>query len=105
MTATMNSPINCQHVLDAIMQDYQQRVPQVAQIGKTLITQGIIDNANQIENDHIAFRSVCQAGFDALEQIFLLLGYRKMDYLHFAKKKLDAYWYAPPSNNLPRIFY
>ena len=27
-----------------------------------------------------------------------------MDFYHFAIKKLDAYWYSPPTEDLPRIF-
>ena len=38
------------------------------------------------------------------EKIFKALGYTRRDSYHFAQKKLDAYWYSPPSEKLPRIF-
>ena len=31
-------------------------------------------------------------------------GYKKRDYYYFESKKLNAYWYAPPSEKYPRIF-
>ena len=43
-------------------------------------------------------------GINSFEKIFLKHGYKKMDFYHFNAKKLDAFWYAPPSNDLPRIF-
>src|SRR5690606_11071856 len=43
-------------------------------------------------------------GIASFEKIFLSFGFKKMDYYHFSAKKLDAYWYAPPSAAYPRIF-
>ncbi len=43
-------------------------------------------------------------GIASFEKIFLAHGYERMDFYHFEAKKLDAYWYAPPSPDLPRIF-
>ena len=27
-----------------------------------------------------------------------------MEFYHFEAKKLDAYWFAPPTSDLPRVF-
>ena len=66
----------------------------------------MILSANEIENDHIAFRTLAvpYLGIASLEKIFLHYGYEKKDYYYFAEKKLDAYWYAPPEPHYPRIF-
>ena len=43
-------------------------------------------------------------GIASFEKIFLHYGYKKRDYYYFEGKKLDAFWYAPPSDKFPRIF-
>ncbi|CAI8350984.1 MAG: Uncharacterised protein [uncultured Bacteroidota bacterium] len=43
-------------------------------------------------------------GIASFEKIFLAHGYKRMDYYHFETKKLDAYWYSPPTDDLPRVF-
>ncbi|WP_046370670.1 DUF1338 domain-containing protein [Flavihumibacter petaseus] len=93
-------------VMEGLMRRYQDRVPDVNAIINAMITEGIITQAGEIENDHIAFRTlgVPHLGIRSLERIFLHLGYEKRDYYNFAEKKLDAYWYAPPKPELPRIF-
>ncbi|AXY73269.1 DUF1338 domain-containing protein [Paraflavitalea soli] len=93
-------------VLSGLMQRYQQRVPDVAAIIKAMIKAGIIAREQDIENDHIAFRTlgVPHLGIASLEKIFLYYGYQKRDYYYFKEKKLNAYWYAPPVAGLPRIF-
>ncbi|MBN10157.1 MAG: DUF1338 domain-containing protein [Flavobacteriaceae bacterium] len=40
----------------------------------------------------------------SFEKIFLKHGYQKKEFYSFETKKLNAYWYAPPKPNLPRIF-
>ena len=93
-------------VLDGLMSRYRERVPDVEYILEALLDEGIIGSIGQIENDHIAFRSlgIPFLGIASLERIFLALGYTKMDYYYFPEKKLDAYWYAPPGDHYPRIF-
>lgn len=93
-------------VLKGLMDRYQQRVPDVAAVIAAMIKEGMIQQADDIENDHIAFRTmgVPQLGVQSLEKIFLHYGYKKMDKYHFAAKKLDAWWYAPPAPQYPRIF-
>jgi hypothetical protein len=93
-------------VLNGLMQRYKERVPDVAAIITAMINENIIQRAGDIENDHIAFRTigVPQLGIQSLEKIFLHYGYTKMDPYHFKEKKLDAWWYAPPQPHYPRIF-
>jgi hypothetical protein len=93
-------------VLDGLMRRYRERVPDVAAIFEAMKKEGIINNPSEIENDHIAFRTlgVKHLGIQSLEKIFLHYDYRKMDYYHFPEKKLDAYWYAPADPTNPRIF-
>lgn len=93
-------------VLNGLMLRYQQRVPDVSAIIHAMIKEGIISKAADIENDHIAFRTmgVPQLGVQSLEKIFLHYGYTKREKYYFAGKKLDAWWYAPPSPQYPRIF-
>ncbi len=93
-------------VLNGLMQRYMERVPDVKAIIQTMIKEGIIQQPEAIENDHIAFRTmgVPQLGMQSLEKIFLHYGYTKRDAYYFREKKLDAFWYAPPAPHFPRIF-
>lgn len=93
-------------VLRGLMRRYRDRVPDVNGVINAMITENLISEANDIENDHIAFRTmgVPQLGIQSLEKIFLHYGYQKMDYYFFPEKKLNAYWYAPPEPKYPRIF-
>jgi len=102
----MNKIQKLQIVMDALMDKYSDRVPDVKKIIQAMIAKGIISKADDIANDHIAFRTlgVPQLGIQSLEKIFLYYGYTKKEHLNFETKKLDAYWYAPPAPNFPRIF-
>lgn len=93
-------------ILKGLMTRYQQRVTDVNKITHALIEKGIINDLSDIENDHIAFRTigVPQLGIQSLEKIFLYHGYKARDDFYFEKKKLNARWYSPPENRLPRIF-
>lgn len=95
-----------ENILNGLMQRYMERVPDVKAIIETMIREGIIHDPKDIENDHIAFRTMGLAplGIRSLEKIFLHYGYTKKDAYYFSEKKLDAYWYAPPSPQFPRIF-
>ncbi|SDZ91805.1 protein of unknown function [Arachidicoccus rhizosphaerae] len=100
----MNSTLD--QVLAGLMRRYSERVPDVQKIIQAMIRVGMIKTAKDIENDHIAFRTmgVPGLGIRSLEKIFLHYGYQKRDYYHFEAKKLDAYWYSPPGDTYPRIF-
>ena len=43
-------------------------------------------------------------GIDSMAGALLDFGYVRRDNLKFEKKKLNAFWFAPPSPELPRIF-
>ncbi len=85
---------------------YKERVPDVQKIINAMLAEGIIAQPDGIENDHVAFRTmgVPQLGIQSFEKIFQHLGYQKREPYVFAEKKLDAYWYAPPAPQYPRIF-
>lgn len=95
-------------VLLGLMRRYKERVPDVSTIIKEMVELGLVPSPQFIINDHIAFRTlgVPHLGIASLEKIFLAYGYVKKDYYRFDKKKLDAYWYAPPhdAEHLPRVF-
>jgi hypothetical protein len=102
----MNKRDLLDQVLDGLMRRYKERVPDVSAILEAMEDQRLIQSPADIENDHIAFRSlgVPHLGIDSLEKIFLHLGYTKRDPYSFPAKKLNAWWYAPPEPQLPRIF-
>lgn len=93
-------------VLDGLMRRYRERVPDVQRVVQCLVRDGLIASADDIENDHIAFRTmgVPQLGIRSFEKIFLHYGYQRRDPYFFPGKKLDAFWYAPPTDRHPRIF-
>ncbi|WP_316814554.1 DUF1338 domain-containing protein [Pedobacter nyackensis] len=92
--------------LNMLFERYAQEVPAVKKITTALVTSGVIAGQDEIVNDHIAFRTLGlpHLGIASFEKIFLHQGYKKMDYYYFESKKLNAYWYAPPSPEYPRIF-
>ncbi|GLU55065.1 DUF1338 domain-containing protein [Dyadobacter frigoris] len=93
-------------VLPGLMRRYTERVPDVKKILNSMISEGIIGTEKDIENDHIAFRTmgVPRLGIQSFEKIFLHYGYEKKDHYFFEGKKLDAWWYSPPRETDPRIF-
>ena len=107
---TATQPLDA--VLSGLMRRYSQRVPDVQQIVDAMLDEGIINAPDEIENDHIAFRTmgVPNLGLASFEKIFRHYGYEKRDPFNFVEKKLSAYWYSPPAGasgqtqNLPRIF-
>lgn len=93
-------------ILSGLMSRYRERVPDVGRVLEIMLANGLIETESEIENDHIAFRTlgVPNLGIASLEKIFLHCGYERREAYQFEKKKLDAYWYAPPEDNFPRIF-
>lgn len=93
-------------VLNDLFEHYRENVSDVDKITQSLLDRGVVQSQSDIVNDHIAFRTlgVPHLGIKSFEKIFLSFGYKKMDYYYFEGKKLDAYWYAPPADNYPRIF-
>jgi len=93
-------------ILDGLMKRYKERVPDVSKVTQALINKGVIQLQSDISNDHVAFRTmgVPQLGIKSFEKIFIHHGYKPMDDFFFEGKRLNARWYAPPSNEYPRIF-
>jgi hypothetical protein len=106
MTVTQQSLATLDTVLAGLMRRYQERVPDVPAILSAMHNAGIIQHPDEIENDHIAFRTmgVPQLGIASLEKVFLHYGYTKRDMFNFEQKKVTAFWYAPPEPRYPRIF-
>lgn len=93
-------------VLSGLMRRYSERVPDVQKVLDAMLDAGVIQSPDEVENDHIAFRTmgVPNLGLASFEKLFLHLGYERRDSYNFVEKKLSAYWYSPPRPNLPRIF-
>ena len=93
-------------ILDALFSVYAERVPDVNKITKAMVKKRMVKSQDGIVNDHIAFRTmgVENLGIASFEKIFIAHDYKRMGFYHFKTKKLDAYWYAPPTDDLPRIF-
>lgn len=93
-------------VMNGLMSRYRERVPAVTGIINAMIAEGVIASVDEIENDHIAFRTmgVPNLGIASFEKIFLHYGYEKRDLYNFTEKKLTAYWFSPPEPRFPRIF-
>ena len=105
-TATQKQIDTLTVFLDGLMRRYTERVPDVGRVIACMVRDGLIGKSSDIENDHIAFRTmgVPQLGIQSLEKVFLHCGYERRDAYKFEGKKLDAFWYAPPRPNFPRIF-
>ena len=93
-------------VLQGLMRRYKERVPDVVRVVKMMIKEAMISSMEDIENDHVAFRTmgVEHLGIRSMEKIFLHYGYQKRDSYYFEQKKLKACWYAPPKDYYPRVF-
>ncbi|MEZ6134931.1 MAG: DUF1338 domain-containing protein [Pirellulaceae bacterium] len=93
-------------ILNGLMRRYRERVPDVGRVIAQMLDQHLIASESDIENDHIAFRTmgVPHLGIASFEKIFLHCGYTKREPYHFPAKKLDAFWYSPPADHYPRIF-
>ncbi|MDC0386028.1 DUF1338 domain-containing protein [Flavobacteriaceae bacterium] len=93
-------------ILDTLFAVYVKRVPDVKKITDAMVRKGMVTNQNEIINDHVAFRTmgVPHLGIASFEKIFLRHGYQRKEFYHFEAKKLDAYWFAPPTPDLPRVF-
>ncbi|GAB5404773.1 MAG: DUF1338 domain-containing protein [Aureliella sp.] len=94
------------NILSGLMSRYRERVPDVGRVLEIMHSNSLIQNESDIENDHIAFRTlgVPNLGIASLEKVFLHCGYERRDSYQFEKKKLNAFWYAPPLGTFPRVF-
>ena len=104
MKLTSNKTLD--KIFAALFKPYAERVPDVKRITAAMVEQGMVSDQSDIINDHVAFRTlgVPHLGLQSFEKIFLHHGYERRDHYFFEKKRLDAYWYAPPEPQYPRIF-
>lgn len=104
MNTTIQTPLD--GIMEALFVPYKKRVADVDKIVTSMVENGLIEGEDAIVNDHIAFRTlgVPNLGIASFEKIFLHHGYKRMESYHFEEKKLNAYWYAPLEERLPRIF-
>lgn len=93
-------------VLDGLIRRYQAHVPDAGGIIAAMVREGVVASPADVENDHIAFRTlgVPHLGIASLERLFLHYGYARRDRYEFPAKKVTAHWYAPPSATFPRVF-
>jgi hypothetical protein len=93
-------------VIDGLLERYKAHVPDVQAVVDAMVRGGLVGSAADIENDHIAFRTlgVPWLGIASLERVFLRHGYLRRDRYDFPSKKVTAHWYAPPDPGYPRIF-
>lgn len=86
---------------DALWQDYVAMAPQADRIKSAFEERG-----ETVLNDHVAFRTLAlePIGLEALEPHILALGYKRFEPYEFPAKKLRAFGYLPPEENLPRVF-
>ena len=94
------------YVLAHLMERYGSRVGDVTTIIQAMIRESFIKGLDDIENDHIAFRTfgVRHLGIGSIQKIFRHYGYERRERYDFPAKKLTAYWYSPPLPKFPRIF-
>lgn len=86
---------------DQLWADYVAIAPQAEVIKTTFESRG-----ETVVNDHVAFRTLNldPINLDRLEPHLLKLGYERYQPYQFPEKKLRAFGYIPPSDQLPRIF-
>ena len=68
-------------IMEALFTPYRKRVPDVGKIVNAMQAKGMIAQESEIENDHVAFRTlgVPHLGIASFEKIFLHYDYTKMD--------------------------
>jgi hypothetical protein len=93
-------------IFKGLLARYRAVVPDVDAITGAMAREALIRSAADIENDHVAFRTlgVPSLGIASLERIFLRHGYERRDRYDFPQKRVTAHWYSPPQESLPRVF-
>lgn len=81
--------------------NYVAMTPQAQRIRDAFEQRG-----ERVVNDHVAFRTLAlePIGLQRLESHLLHLGYERFEPYEFPAKKLRAFGYTPPSDQLPRLF-
>lgn len=93
--------MNLENIFTKMWEQYSLLNPQAKQIHSLLGKDG-----DEIENDHVAYRSVNLTGFgiDALAAPLLERGYKKAGEYHFEVKKLYAVHLEHEDKSLPKVF-
>jgi hypothetical protein len=104
MTTAASSTLDI--VLNGLLDRYKANVPDVDAILRAMADEGMSGGPADVENDHIAFRTlgVPHLGIASLERVFLHCGSTPRDWFDFPAKKVTARWYHPPVERHPRIF-
>lgn len=92
--------MNVERFFEALWADYLKHAPSARKIHQ------VLGGGAPIVNDHIALRSfnTPQLGLDAMEPIFLAMGYKRGGEYAFKAKKLKARHYQHPDPQVPKIF-
>jgi len=93
--------MSLENLFEKMWEQYSVLNPQAKKIHSLLAKDG-----GEIENDHVAYRSVNLPGFgiDALAAPLLKLGYKKSGEYHFELKKLYAVHLEHEDKSLPKVF-
>ncbi|MEN0110849.1 MAG: DUF1338 domain-containing protein [Planctomycetota bacterium] len=86
---------------DHLWADYVAMTPQAKKIKAAFEEKG-----ERVVNDHVAFRTLAldPIRLKSLEPHLLAVGYTPYEPYDFAAKKLSAYGYLPPEEEMPRVF-
>lgn len=89
-----------EHFFAALWADYLNHAPSAGKIHQ------VLGGGQPIVNDHIALRSfnTPELGLDAMEPVFVALGYRRAGEYAFKAKKLKARHYEHADPQVPKIF-
>ena len=92
--------MNTEQFFSALWADYVNFAPSAAKIHQ------VLGGGHEIVNDHIALRSfnTPELGLDAMEPLFLEMGYRRGGEYAFKAKKLLARHYEHPDAGVPKVF-
>ena len=92
--------MNTEQFFSALWADYVNFAPSAAKIHQ------VLGGGQAIVNDHIALRSfnTPELGLDAMEPLFLQMGYQRGGEYAFKAKKLLARHYEHPQPGVPKVF-
>jgi len=93
--------MSLEHLMEKIWNDYSMLNPIVPKVHQLLKNKG-----EQIQNDHIAYRTVRHPGFgiESIAQHFIKYGYTYVNEYHFEEKKLYAHHFSHQNREYPKIF-
>lgn len=92
--------------LERAKERYRVATPSLDALHATLARAGALDDSDAWTDDHVAFRTfgVPGLGIASLERLLGSAGYSRREDFRFERKRLDATWFAPPRDGLPRVF-